>query len=412
MHSRSTSQRAVTQILLFISLILSTDLASVASGQDQFVGNVKLIESKDPAQHPHIVRIGYSALLDIKPGDAVFLGDTVKTGDDIRTQIQLSDGSIVVVAPNSIIQMKGHLVDREQGIRNSVMKALKGTIRFMISKVFKPHAAGSEVKWRDSTVTIETQNAVAGVRGTDFVVTSEENDTEVAVFDGAVSVKSSLASVNGAIVLGSDQVTSVKKGRSPDPASALSPARREFLNRHTTLTNPRSAANGANGTNGKKNAKYTAKDIERDLAAGVSLGAIMDKAVELGMPIEQVVSAMLDAGVNPSNVVYTAITEGYSAKQVCCEAIEHGAPLNVVAAAALGAGADRKTIIAGAREAGVPPAAIASALANGAAPGGPVYGSALPLGSTPLAMIPAPPTVIGGGGGGTPSTQLASPYMP
>ncbi len=232
-------------IALLCTLVLSAGFPPIASGQDQFVGNVKLVESGDAAQHPHIVRIGYSALVDVKPGDAVFLGDTVKTGEDMRAQIQLSDGSIVTVAPNSSIQMKGHLVDREQGVRNSVMKALKGTIRFVISKVFRPHAAGSEIKWKDSNVTIETQNAVAGVRGTDLVVTSGEHDTEIAVFEGAVSVRSSSSSVNGAIMLGADQVTSVEKGKSPQPGIALSPAHKESLNRQTTLINPRSTANGA-----------------------------------------------------------------------------------------------------------------------------------------------------------------------
>ena len=244
-HAMSTVRSSVMLMGLLFSLVLSAGFPLDASGQDQFVGNVKLVESKDPAQHPHIVRMGYSAILDIKPGDAVFLGDTVKTGEDVRAQILMSDGSIVTVAPNSVIQMKGHLVDREQGIRHSVMKALKGTVRFVITKVFKPHAAGSEMQWKDSNVTIETQNAVAGVRGTDFAVTSGEEDTEIAVFEGAVSAKSSSASMNGSIMLGAGQVTSVKKGKSPEPASTLSPARRDFLNRLTTLVDPRSAANGA-----------------------------------------------------------------------------------------------------------------------------------------------------------------------
>lgn len=400
----------MTHIVLFLSLVLVAGFPPVASGQDQFVGNVKLVESKDPAQHPRIVRTGYSALLTAKPGDAVFLGDTVKTGEDVKAQILLSDGSIVIVAPNSSVQMKGHLVDREQGSRNSVMKTLKGTVRFMITKLFKSHTSGSEIKWKDSNVTIETQNAIAGVRGTDVAVTSGENTTEIAVLEGAVSVKSSSASVNGSIMLGADQVTSVKKGKSPEPASALSSARREELIRLTTLTNPRSSANGGQGGAPKKIAKYTEKDISRDLAEGINLGAVMDRAVESGMPIEQAVKAMLDAGVNPAIVVYTAIAEGYSAKQVVTAAVEHGAPLSVVTAAALGAGADKKVVISGAMDAGAPPAAIATAVANGTTPGAPVYGGPLPLDSSPY--IPAPAPSISGGGGGTPSTLPASPYRP
>ena len=412
LYNKYTCRNGARLYVMLLSLTLSVGFPPIASGQDQFVGNVKLVESPDPAQHPHIIRVGYSALLDIKPGDAVFLGDTVKTGDDIKAEIHLSDGSTVIIAPNSSIQMKGHLVDREQGVRNSVMRALKGTIRFMITRVFRPHAAGSEIKWKDSNVTIETQNAVAGVRGTDLTVTNGEHDTEIAVFEGAVSVKSASSSVNGAVMLGANQVTSVTKGKSPAPASALSPARREFLINLTKLVNPRSASKGQNGKAQKKIAKQSDKDVARDLAEGISIGAVMDKAVESGMPIEQVVAAMLDAGVNPSVVVYTAIQEGYSAKPVITAAVENGAPLSTVAAAATGAGADKQVVISGAMDAGAPPAAIATAVTNATTPGAPVYGTSLPLSTTPTALIPAPPTSISGGGGGTPSTQTASPYKP
>jgi len=408
MQTKGTNRSAMKFFVLLLSCALAAGFPLYASGQDQFVGNVKLVESKDPTQHPHIVRTGYSALIDVKPGDAVFLGDTLKTGDDIKAQVLLSDGSVVTVAPNSSVQMKGHRVDREQGIRNSVMKTLKGTVRFLISKVFKPHAAGTELKWKDSNVTIETQNAIAGVRGTDVAVTDRESDTEVAVFESAVTVKSSSSTVNGGVMVGAGEVSTVANGKSPSTPAPLSAERRAALEALTTLTNPRTTADGGTG---KKPQRYTDKDVERDLAAGIGLGAVMDKAVESGMPIEQVVKAMLDAGVNPSNVVYTAISEGYSAKQVVAAAVEHGAPLSVVVAAATGAGADKTSVIAGAMDAGAPPAAIATAMANGRVPGAPVNGSALP-GTSTLVSIPSPQPSIGGGGGGTPSTQQASPYRP
>lgn len=405
----SEYRSAVMVIVLMFLIVLSASFPPWASGQDQFVGNVKLVESRDPAEHPHIVRIGYSALIDVKPGGAVFLGDTVKTGADVKAQIQLSDGSIVTIAPNSSVQMKGYLVDREQGVRNSVMRALKGTVRFVISKVFRPHTSGSEISWRASNVTIETRNAVAGVRGTDLAATNGESDTEIAVFEGAVSVKSSSRTVNGGVIVGSGEASTIAKGESPSTPAQLSAERKAALEALTTLTNPRTSANGGSG---KKPQKYSDKVIERDIAAGLSLGAVMDKAVESGMPIEQVVTAMLDAGVNPSIVVYTAIVEGYPAKQVVSSAVMNGAPLSVVAAAAIGAGADKTTVIAGAVDAGAPPAAIATAIANGTAPGTPVYGNSRYLGSTPSELIPTQPPSIGGGGGGTPSTKRASPYKP
>jgi hypothetical protein len=54
----STFRSAVMLLGLLFLLALSAGFPLDASGQDQFVGNVKLVESKDPAQHPHIIRIG------------------------------------------------------------------------------------------------------------------------------------------------------------------------------------------------------------------------------------------------------------------------------------------------------------------------------------------------------------------
>jgi hypothetical protein len=412
-HRNVVMKRSVTCAIIITLLGIACMFpGQTVSAQDQFVGNVIAFDSKDPEQHPHIIRIGYTALLDVKPGDPVFLGDTIKTGADVRARIVLSDASVIIIAPNSSVLMKGHYVEREQGIRNSVLKAMKGTIRFVVTKMFKSHAAGAEMKWKESSFVIETPNAVAGIRGTDLATVIDQEDTEIVVFEGAVGVRSASSTLNGEVVLGANQVSSVKKGMKPSPPSELGAAQRDALEKATTLVNPRTAANGKNGKAAKKPAKYNDKDVARDLAAGVPLSVILDTAVESGMPIEEVIPAALDAGVNPATLVYTAVAEGYSSKDVVSAAIVHGAPLNAVVAAAIGAGADKKMVISGAADAGVPPAVIATSVSNATSPNAPVYGSTLPVGRTPTAMIPVPPVVIGGGGGGTPSTRPASPYKP
>ncbi len=390
-----------------IACVLLVLLPAVVSASDPFVGNIKAIDSADPAAYAKIVRLGYAGIIAGKPGDAVYTGDTVKTGDGVRVQIELSDNSIITIAPNSAVQMKGHLVDRAKGNRKSVLKALKGTVRFVISKFFKPQAAGAETQWKESNITIETTNAVAGVRGTDFAVTSLKSESEIAVFDGTVSVRHASPTLRGEAILGAGQFSTVTKHAAPTPPAALSQERRDVLTRATTLTNPRTTAEAPKGPAPKK--KFDESDVAKDLAAGIPLADVLDNAVESGMPLGQVIAAALDAGVNPSALVYTAVTEGYSAKEVVTAAVEHGAPLSVVAAAAIGAGADKDIVISGATDAGVPPAAIATAIAMATSPNAPIYGTMAPMDSSPAAIIPAPPVAIGGGGG-TPSTQPASPY--
>jgi hypothetical protein len=257
-------------------------------------------------------------------------------------------------------------------------------------------------------VTIETLNAVAGVRGTDLVVKAEQAVTEIAVLEGVVHVRSSVPSNRGDVVLGANQYSSVRKGGAPSPAADLTAEKKDAIIRATTLDRPRKAGD-AGVADAKKGKKYTEKDVTRDLAAGIALGEVIDRSVESGMEIDEAVAACLNAGVSPSGVVYTAITEGYPGHTVITAAVENGAPLSIVVAAAIGAGCDRSQVIAGATDAGVPPAAVANAVAAVSGSGGAGIGGAFPAGGGAPAIIPAPSFPIGGGGGATPS---ASPYRP
>ena len=398
-------------IIIAAAAVIVLLLPLTAPAADPFVGNIRAIDSADPAAVAKIVRIGYAGIIPGKPGTAVYRGDTVKTGEGVRVQIELTDKSVITVAPNSAVQIKGYQVDTKQGKRTSAMWAPKGTVRFVIAKFFKPHAEGGEIAWKESNVIIESTNAVAAVGGTDFAVTSKRSQSEISVFEGAVSVRHASPAQKSEAMLGEGQFSTVTRNLPPSPPAALSPEQRDALEKATTLVNPRTTAEAMKGPAPQKK-QCDSQDVAKDLSAGVPLGDVIDKFVACGLPLADVIAAALDAGVNPSTLVYTAVTEGYSAKEVVTAAVEQGAPLNAVVAAAIGAGADKNMVISGALDAGVPPAVIATAVAAATSPSAPVYGATVPMDSSPASIIPEPPVSIGGGGGGTPSTQPASPYRP
>jgi hypothetical protein len=253
-------------------------------------------------------------------------------------------------------------------------------------------------------------NCIAGVRGTDLVVSVEQNETEIAVLDGAVSMRGASPSLRGEVIVGTNQYASVQRREVPSQPAALSAEKLAALTASTTLKNPRTSMNG-NGNGKKTNNKraYDEKDLTREVATGVPLGEALDRAVQNGIPIGDAVSAaIVNAGVDPDAVVYTAIVEGYPVNQVVESCVKCGAPLNVVVSSALAAGGEKKLIILGAQDAGMPPAAIANAFAGAGSPTAPIGGGAP---ASPL-VIPAPPTPIGGGGGAPASTKKASPYRP
>src|SRR5574337_1178074 len=179
-----------TILVLFVFALWTP---SPAPAQDPFVGKIIAIDSGTAAQAVNIVRVGKNGYAKAKIGDALFAGDTVKTGHGVKARIELADKSIINIGSDSILQIKAHLFVPAEARRNYVFKSLKGVIRFIIAHTFKPGNNGAPaVPWKDSNVTVETATAVAGVRGTDFVVSSITDGpapvVEIAVFEGLVRV--------------------------------------------------------------------------------------------------------------------------------------------------------------------------------------------------------------------------------
>jgi hypothetical protein len=411
-YSRNTLNTALLGLisLLVIALAsLGSPLSAVAS--DPFAGNIKTIESESPAGQVSITRQGRIGKISAQVGDALFAGDMITTAPGVKASVQLSDASLMFIGPGSSVEMKNYLLNTSLGKRNVTLKALQGTIRFMIAKLFKDKATGNETTWKDSNLIVETHSAVAGVRGTDFTMTIGDGEVEIAVFEGAVSVKSASGSVAGETLLNANQACRVLKSYRPGPASVLTPQAREKLMRHTTPANDLRSLTGKAGPGGKE--KRGGKlSIARDLASGLSLKEIMNDAVREGVNIHVVVAEAIAQGVDPSLVVYTAITEGYAPQTVVKSALKSGAPLDTVVNAAMSAGADKKSVYVGAAAAGAPPASVANAISSTSAPASPVFGYTSPVEAQPSVYTPPAPAAIGGGGGGTPSTKPASPYKP
>jgi hypothetical protein len=393
-------RRRITVLLGLLFLLLSLILVPRPSAaQSTFAGKLKAYESEQSGGQVKVLRLGHSGLANLRPGDDLFVGDTVKTGPGIKAQIELTDATIITMAPDSNILIKGLMLDRPQGKRNVVMRALKGTFRFVVARLLRMSPESAETAWKDSQFTLETNTMVAGVRGTDFIPVVKKDESEIAVLDGSMNVRSLTPSQRGSVVVGAQQISSVRTGGGPMDPAPLSPDRREALLAATDMKAPITTSQGpAIG----KRCIYGEGEMRRDLATGTALSAALDKAVECGMTIEEAVAAALNAGVSPSAVVYTAITEGYPANKVVESAVLNGAPLRIVTSAALAAGGDKQLVFIGATDAGIPPLAVAGAMSVVIAGGPP---EAPPVQATLLMPI-------GGGGGVTPSDLPASPYRP
>lgn len=137
----------------------------------------------------------------------VRLGDSIVTGAG-KAQIALKDGTVISVGENS----RARLADYDtsgSGIKARV-GLISGALRLVVAKVTP-----------SGKFEVETETAVAAVRGTDWLVEAAPGKTSVAVVNGSVAVTSRALKSRATIVLDAPgQGTDVSRDGPPTPTIA------------------------------------------------------------------------------------------------------------------------------------------------------------------------------------------------
>ncbi len=155
-------QAASAVVLAFSCGFCSSSFAADA------MGSVVAVQGRPVAAGP-------SGSRPLSAGSDVFEGDTVTVGDG-NAQLQLDDGTKIVVGPSSRLVLQAYLRRNSSTASKVGIKALRGTFRFI---------TGTSPK---SAYNINTSNATIGIRGTglDFTVTDR---TLIAVLEGAIRAR-------------------------------------------------------------------------------------------------------------------------------------------------------------------------------------------------------------------------------
>jgi hypothetical protein len=121
-------------------------------------------------------------------GVVVVPGDVIDTRAGGRVTIQLSDGSLVIVQPDSVVVFQDY---RNAGSLRELLKITVGRVRVRIN-----HFGGRPNPYR-----VNSPTASIAVRGTEFsVAVSAGGDTEVVVYEGLVEVASVLYPLHRVLV--------------------------------------------------------------------------------------------------------------------------------------------------------------------------------------------------------------------
>lgn len=119
-----------------------------------------------------------SNMLELRKNDPLFIGDIVRTGSG-RAKIMFEDQSLMTLDRNTDLKITNYLFQKKQQKREGMLDLLQGRVKALVGQFFS-----SREDFR-----VRTPTAVAGVRGTHFLVeVNGADESNVTVFSGAVAV--------------------------------------------------------------------------------------------------------------------------------------------------------------------------------------------------------------------------------
>lgn len=117
------------------------------------------------------------APVSIQVGSEIQPADCIITGPKGRVKVLLSDDSILALGSRSELCIDEHRFDPRSAERKTRARLGQGVVRALVHKTIQKELADFEIK---------AGNTVAGVRGTEFVLESDGNDSRLSTLSGEV----------------------------------------------------------------------------------------------------------------------------------------------------------------------------------------------------------------------------------
>lgn len=130
----------------------------------------------------------------LKAEDWVENGSVIKTTDKSFVKLIFTDKSQMNIGPNSLMK-----IENFTGKDSGVIDLVKGKIRSQVTKDYL------QIDKNKSKLFIKTKNAVLGVRGTDFMISTNGKNTATVLFEGEIAFNK----FDGAKGLSSDRLENI-----------------------------------------------------------------------------------------------------------------------------------------------------------------------------------------------------------
>ena len=156
-------------------------------------------------------------------GAAIHKGDELRTGHPGRMRIVFQDDSVLTVSDGSRVVVDEQVFKPSQGKTRSIFGLLQGKVSAVVSEYYRQPGA---------TYQIKTATAVAGVRGTEFVMVYDPRtqQTDVAGVHGYVEVRSLFEGGGRGVMITAGELTTVPRNAIPSAPQRLSnPVFRQYM---------------------------------------------------------------------------------------------------------------------------------------------------------------------------------------
>lgn len=202
------------------ALVASLLLLTVVGAHGQEVGTVAAVEGE-----AQIVRGGTRTPAQV--GSAVAVGDTLHTGRPGRLRVVFQDDSVNVLGDDSQMVISAQTFEPERGVVESALRLVQGKLRAIASEYY--HQTGASYR-------VETPTAVAGVRGTEFIVSVHDDISEIVGVSGMVTAARIGDPISRGVAVRPQEITVVAAGGAPSkPRQLNNPAFDSYIDSVTFI---------------------------------------------------------------------------------------------------------------------------------------------------------------------------------
>jgi hypothetical protein len=249
-----------------------------------------------------------------KVGTKVTEGDTVQSGHDSRAKIVMADKNVLNISPDSKVTIEKY--QNNGPAKNVESKVEFGKVRASVEQKYD----GDKSKFN-----IRTPTAVAGVRGTDFMMgfDTKTQTSHVVTFSGMVAVgqPGPGGSIVSPVYVPPGHMTQVEGNKPPAPPAALPATELKQINQESnaeakqpasasTSTSTSETAAGGNEKKDRPNANSAApSSTGPSMVDSNDIGTGLEKNVNARGPASTSSTPVLPPPIPPSVVPKTAPTQ-------------------------------------------------------------------------------------------------------